>query len=349
MALLDTYLQNIRAKYPSLLDRDELRMTKFGLVDSAIAHTRSPQSILSADVKQKALTSQGRLMQIPVRKKGVVTITNTRSCTLGAYESNSALIDLTWTTLVAKISMVPAQYEKNEIGYIDDLAAKLLEVKEAMLGAIEDAIYAKLDADKSTFFNSTLVGTKYPLAGNTLQVAAADWQFFFNDLRAIQAADEFYPTEHYVDGSVNLMPIVEQYMNQGPGNAVNSNFQFGDKTFRFSNGVVDAPAKRATGFMMALGSIGFLTRLDIDSRNNSKSSDGMEWGSIVLDGMPFEIGYKYKSQCSDQSALNGSGMGHLTSTLYEQWEFSVDFALATPYNSDPVNKPNVIKKFELIP
>ncbi len=351
MALIDTYIQNARASYPSMLDRDELRLTRFGLVETAIAHTASPMSILSQDVKAKALLSQGVLLQIPVRKKGTVSITNVRSCVFAPYESSTDLIDLTWTTLVGNISMVPAQYLKNEVGYIADFAAKLVELKEGILGAMEDAIYAKLDADKSTFFNSTLVGVgaKYPLVGDTLQVAAANWQFFFNDLDAIQGADEFYPSEHYIDGSVNLMPTVNQFMNQGAGNATNSTFQFGNKAFRFSNGVVDGAGVRATGFMMSLGSIGLLTRVDVDARANSKSTKGVEWGTTMIPGVPFEVGFKYQSDCSNQSALNGTGMEHLTSTLYETWEFSVDFALVTPYNSDPLTKPSVIKKFEFIP
>ena len=351
MSLLETYLQDIRAKYPSMLDRDELRLIAFGLVDTAFAHTASPQSILSEDVKQKAKRSVGRLLAIPVITNNGITIGNTRSCTITDYENDSALVNVVFSTLTADITMVPAQYAKNEIAYIQDFARKIIDVKEGMLQVIEDAIFALLDANKTVVFASTLVGVgaKYPLVADTLQVAFADQEFFFNDIRAIQAAGEFRPALHFIDGSVNLMPTVEQFINQGKGNSTNQEFQFADKVFRFSNGVVDGAGVRSTGFFMPNGTIGIMTRVDLDAMNNSKSTNGTEWSTTVLDGMPFEIGVQFKSDCSDESALNTTGQEHLDATLKEFWQFSVDFALLTPFIDDPATEEGSIKKFEFLP
>jgi len=66
---------------------------------------------------------------------------------------------------------------------------------------------------------------------------------------------------------------------------------------------------------------------------------------IAREGFPFPVGVMYKSVCSDQSALNGSGMEHLTATMLESWQFSIDFGLVTPYQSDAA-RPSPIKKFE---
>jgi hypothetical protein len=99
---------------------------------------------------------------------------------------------------------------------------------------------------------------------------------------------------------------------------------------------------------MPIGTLGLLTRVDVDAQLQNKATDGTEWGTIQIDGIPFEIGYMYKSQCSDQSALNGTGLEHLKATMVEKWQFSVDYALVTPYNSDPATLSSAIKKVEFL-
>ena len=53
MSLAKTYLQNIRIKYPSNLDRDELRVTQTGLLEAVIQMTGSADSIVSPDLIEK--------------------------------------------------------------------------------------------------------------------------------------------------------------------------------------------------------------------------------------------------------------------------------------------------------
>lgn len=348
MSLLATYQQDIRGEFPNALDRDEWRVTKYGLVNSTIDQTEGIDSIVSPDLKAKAMVSEGRVVAIPVMKKGSLTVTNTRTCTIGDYENDSALVNLTWTTLVVDISMVSAQYRKNEISYLADLQKKLRLVKDALLSQIESAIFTKLDTDKSTIFNSSLAGTKYPLVGDTLQVASADHEYFFNDIGAIQNSDDFYNNTFNVLGSTNLMPYVNHYIHQGPQNDENLSYQFGDKNFAFSNSVVDGASKLATGFILPDGAIGMLTRVNADAQMGHSTGDGTSWSTERIDGIPFDIGVMYKSKCSDQSALNGSGLEHLEATKVENWQFSVDFGLLTSYNSDPVTIASAIKKFEFV-
>ena len=347
MSLLATYLQDIRVSHPNVLDRDEWRMTRFGLVNSAIEQTNSPMSIIDADLREKAMNSEGREIDIPVMKKGVLTVKNVRSCNIGTFENESEMVNVTWATYAVDISMVRAQYAKNEIAYQNDLVKKLVLVKEAILGEIETLVNAKLDTDKSQVYNSALIPAKYPLVGDALQVSLAQQEYFFNDLDTIQYADDFYG-EHYVLASTELMSDVNHYVNQGAGNDENLNYQFAGKTFRFSNSITNGAGVRATGYFMPIGSLGMLTRVDVTAMLGEKAGDGTEWGTIRIDGIPFDLGYIYKSQCSDQSSLNGTGLEHLTATHVEQWSFSVDVALVTPYNSDPATNASAIKKFEFL-
>ena len=351
MSLIATYLDDINAEYPSNLDRDELRVTEDGLLTAVLAMTTSMNSIVSPNVRSLAedARNQGRELDIPVRKKGNVTINNVRSCTIGGGQSETDNVRVVWKTVSADILMVPAQYAKNQIGYISDLAQKISEMVEAFKVEIENDLDTLMDANKSQVYNSTIVGTEYPLVGDALQVTTAQMDFFFGDISPINMADDFTQRVNKVIASHAVMRYVERYINQGGGNATNTNYQFAGKDYSFSNRVTNGAGKNATGYWMPDGSLGLLTRTDIDSAMGHTAGDGSEWSVESLPGMPFQVGVLYKSQCSDQSALETAGLEHLTATKIEHFQFSFDYATVAPYNSDIATNPSSIRKFEVIP
>lgn len=344
--LVETYLQDIRIQFPNNLDRDEWRFTRYGILTAAKEQTVHPLSIITEDLRQKAMESEGRSLEIPVMKKGNLTIKNQRSCTIGDYENESAMVEVTWATLVTDFSMMKAQHHKNEVSYLQDFNKKMLLVQNLFANAIENAIYTKLDTDKSGVYNSTLVGAglKYELVANTMQVEAVQQEYFFNDVDVIMNQDNFWSPDWLVLGSTPLMSPVRHYLNQGASNDERLDYQFGPYAFRFSNQVVDGAGKKATGFIMPYGSIGLLTRVNIDAKMGNKASDGTHWETAFLDTLGMEVGVMYKSKCDDKS--NISGLEHLEATMVENFQFSIDFALLTPYNSDSTTIAGAIKKFE---
>lgn len=351
MALLATYLQDIRAQYPSNNDRDQLRITRTGLLTSALDMTNSPSSIISPDLQEKAIASQGRNLDIPVMKKGTVTITNVRSCTISGGQSDSALVRVVWKTVVANILMVPGQYEKNQIKYDFDLAKKIREMVEAFKVEIETDLETALDANKSQVYNSAIVGGTYGFVGDAIQVLPTQLDFFFNDLAPINFADDFYNETIKVIGNHTVMPVVTKYINQGGGNSTNTNFQFSGMDFAFTNRIVNGGLPNnptATGYFMPDGSIALLTREDVDARMGHKAGT-TEWNIENLPELPFPVGVKYNSQCDDKSALEASGLAHLTATKVEHWQVSFDYGIIVPYNPDLATEASSIRKFEFIP
>lgn len=349
MSLISTFLQDIRVAYPSNLDRDELRRTQNGLLEAVIQMTNSGSSIISPDLVAKAKESQGLEMDVPVMKKGTVTISNVRSCTIAGGQSESALVRLVWKTITADIMMVPAQYEKNQVKYLFDLNKKLGDVVEAFKVEIEEDLDLTLDTAKTQVFNSTIPTVDYTVVGDAIQVPVAKQDYFFNDLDAINFADDFYNPEIIVIGSHSVMPVVSKWINQGSANSANTAFQFAGKNFMFSNRVTNGAGKKGTAYFMPDGSVGFVTRVDVDARMNSKATDGTEWSEESIPGLPFTVGIQYKSKCDDKSLLEASGLAHLKSTLVEHWQISVDYAILTPYNEDPATKASSIRKFEFVP
>jgi hypothetical protein len=348
MSLVKTVLQDLRANYPSNLDRDELRLTTFGLLTAVIAMTNSPSSIISQDLRQKAEASQGRTLEVPVLRKGAVTIGNARSCTFGAGETESDFIQVIWKTIAFDITMVPSNYANNEIAYQEDLAKKIREGVEALQIEIETDLDTAMDTNKSQVYNSTIVGDTYALVGNAIQVDNTTVDFFFNDFEAINFADDFYNPMIKVVANHRWMSVVTLLQNQKEMNDENTAYQFNGKDFTFSNRISNGAGVKATGYFMPDGSVGFLTRTSIDARLGHTTTDGFEWAVDTLPGLPFPVDIKYKSTCDDQSALQATGTAHLTSTKVEHWQIAVDYAILTPYNSDLATKPNAIRKFELV-
>lgn len=349
MSLIKTYLQDIRANHPSNNDRDELRVTRTGLLTAAMAMTTSQNSVISPDLIDKAVASQGRQLDVPVMQKGAVTIANTRSCTITGGQSESDMVTIVWKTLSTNILMVPSQYEKNMVKYQFDLTKKINEIVEAFKVEMETDLETALDTNKSQVYASSIVTDKYSVVADAIQVTAADLDFFFNDLEPINFADDFYDPTIYVVANHVVMPTVSKYINQGGGNATNTNFQFAGKNFTFTNRIPNAVGKNATGYFMPDGSIGVLTRTDVDARNNHSAGDGTMWFEDTLPGLPFPIGIQHKSKCDDQSALETAGLEHLKATMVEHTQISFDFAIVVPYNSDLATKASSIRKFEFVP
>lgn len=347
MSLAATYLQDIRAQYPSNLDRDHLRQTRHGLLTAVLAMTDAPGSIVSKDLKENAKTSQGLNLDIPVYRKGSVTIKAVRSCNIDCGQSGSDMVRVVWKTAVVDMCMVPSQYEKNEIGYTADLAQKIKERVEALKSFIEVDIDSALDTAKNQVYNSSLVTEKYAPVGNSLQVSDTQRPLFFNDVDTINFSDDFYDEDVYIVASPSMMSDVRQYLNQGDCDKLA--WQFNGKNFTFSNRLTNGAGVSSTGYFMPNGTIGLLTRVDVDARMRAKTTSGTEWFEDTLPGLPFTVGIQYKSDCSDQSTLEAAGLEHLKATKIEHWQVSFDYAIVLPYNPDLATESGAIRKFEFLP
>lgn len=347
MSLLETYRQEIRAKIPQPLDRDEWRFTRYGLLTSVREMTNSPMSIIGADLKQKAQNSEGTALDVEVYKLGgdTVEVKSTRSCIIGDLTNTTKKVRVVWQTLVADIHMQKAEYAKNDVSYLEDLNRKIIRVENAFGMALEQIIDTTLNAKSSAVYNSPLVGDEYPLGGGALLVAKTKQPTFFNDLDAIMQGDDFYG-QYKVVGNTSLLPSVRHYINQGGGNSENLQYQFGTFDYRFSNHLSQGGNAKATGYVMPDGTIGLLTRLPIDALQGNKTTRGTEWSTTFFESIGQEVGVQYYSECADLSGIEG--LEHLEASTVERWQFSVDVAILTPYNSDADTLAGAIKKFEFV-
>lgn len=349
--LINTYRQEIRTQYPSLLDKNEWRYTRYGALEYFKKSSADPMSIVTPDLLQKVENSQGTAVKIPVLEPGTVSIGNTRNCTFSGVDNESKLVEVTFVTITANLDMVPGAYAKNDIGYLTDFQKKLTNVDHAMAKYVDTLCTTKFNTEKSQVMNSAFigVGAKYgALVGDSIQVDSTQREYFFNDLDSIMAEDDFYGPQYDIVGTTSLMPSVSKLSNQGQGNAENSAFQFQGKEFTYTNHIANGAGVLATGYAMERGNLGVFNRNHVDSLAGRTTTTGKEWGLTRLDQLGMEVGVTYFSDCEDKSALYGSGMAHLTATTVERWQFHTDIAIIGAYNADATTQAGPVHKFEFL-
>lgn len=349
MSLEKTLLQKLRVAYPNGLDSFNNRTTQAGLLQAFLQSTNSPSSIISQDFREKASNSMGRILEVPVMKKGNVTLKNQRTCEVECTNGESDLLEITWKTLVADVCMKPAVHFVNQVSYEAELNRQITEVVEKFLVTIEEDITTALDLNVSQVYNSPIVNNKYSLVGNAIQVPTALQDYFFGDIDAINYADDYNQNMKKVIANHSLMPYVNQFMNQGLSNAENKAWQFANIDYSFSNRIVNGGSALATGYFMPNGAVGFLTRTDYDAKARHIATDGTRWFQDRLSGLPWNIGVKFNSKCDDITALQANGLNWASATMVEHWQFSFDYTIVMPYNEDIATRPNPIRKFEFVP
>ena len=90
MSLLATRLQNWRIADPRF-SKNTLRASRYGALDLFVRQTEAPDSIITPELRAKALGSMGNTLQIPVFDKDTVTVATSRTCVVADNESTSEI------------------------------------------------------------------------------------------------------------------------------------------------------------------------------------------------------------------------------------------------------------------
>ena len=335
LTVLDAY----RLPYvQSNLDRHEHRMSQYGVFE--LFKTDTPNLIPAATL-EKAKQAQTHPVTIPVIKTKDYSIRTTRSCAVVTNSNESAFVTLVFGTMVWDFHMVPSQYGNNYIGMQEDFNRKMNDTQRSVLAALDLACYAKLNADKSQV--NKAAGKPYAFTGNTIIFPAADEKIVLNELTSIMYQNDFSGRFNLI-ATPRMQSLVNLLKNQGIGNAQNLAFQFGDFDLGFSNRVSLSDNARDTFFVMPKGAAGIVTWIDPSARMGEVAGN-TTWTVENLPELGFEVGLKTQTGCNDNSAEAGAGFEASNRIHYQ---FSMDYALVTPYNSDPANIPGAIYKADIL-
>lgn len=342
MSLIATRVQNWRIANPSF-DKNMTRPQEYGALDFFVEQTNSANSMLSPELRNRALQSMGTTVQIPVINFDEnVTVSNVRSCVIADNENTSALYTVTFATFAVGFTMVPAAYMNNDISYNHDWTRKIEKITRALSNSLDEGAIAALEANKTQVFKDLLY---YTQTANEVQVPWDLRNEVLSDSNTMMRAND-YPGLLHVIGNAGIDSMIRKLAQHGIYNDVNKRMEYENKVIHYTNNIVNEAGKFASAFIVEDGNVGVLTRVDREAARGASANDH-EWDVVRLPYIDLPIGSHYYTSVGDQSAIAGAATEDLTCAIKEHFGFSVDVAFIVAYNSNPATIANPIMKLEI--
>lgn len=342
MSLVATRLQNWRVENPQF-DRNMTRPCEYGALDFFVEQTDAANSIISPNLRERALASIGNTVQIPViNYDSNVSVSNVRSCVIADNENTSALYTVVWATYAVGFTMVPAAYMNNEISYEHDFNRKMEKVCRALANSLDQGAVAALEANKTQVYKDKL---QYTVTGNVVEVPTQMATEILGDINPLMRAN-CYPEMIHIVGNAGVDSLVRKLAQHGVYNDVNKRMEYDNKVLHYTNNVTNEAGKNGTFFAVADGNVGVLTRVDREALRRTRANDH-EWDIVRLPYIDLPVGSHYYTSVGDQSGIAGDATTDLTCAVKEYFGFSVDVAFIVAYNSDAATIANPIIKAEI--
>lgn len=342
MSLVLTRIQNTLAQ--SNVDKYEYRASRYGALNAFMVQSDDPTGILTPELKQKARTSIGTVLQTPVIDYDAdITIGNTRTLTIQDSENTSRFIDITFATYAWGFTITPAMYMNNEIDIQRDFNTKMMKYIYKFAQKLDEAAIAALAANKTQVMKNKLL---YDFSTNAINAKWSERENVFGDLEVMMGANDYYGQLHIV-GDPGVESIMRKLQQHGLYNDVNKQNEFGNKIVHLTNNLAAAEGKYAQGYAVNAGSLGMLLRFERDCLLGTVSGDGHEWGIATLPLLNMPVGTYFYDSVGDYSAIAGDATKDMVRTRKEHYGFAVDVAFVTAYNSAPTTNPSPILAFNV--
>lgn len=331
MAYAATVLDEFRLSYEnSNLDAYTHRMGNYGAYATYLKDT--PNLIPGYQEFVAGRASAARTASIPIFNRQTISTAAVRACTAKTTQATSAYVTPSWTTVEAGFMMVPAEHQGNYMSYQATFNQQAKSVERAFLSDADTDAVTDLIASLNAYI--TAEDNPFTVTANYLQVPLAYHDTFFSELKAIMLADDIKEENVNVIGSPRLKALVADYSNQGSANSTNLQYQYAGFNFAWSGAATISTAYHSTAYAAPVGSLAYLSWVDIDSRMNHTSGDGKEWYVQELPLLGHSVGVLFQSSCADKSSL----LTGLQATLAESYSFSFDRAFVTA--ADAIATPN---------
>lgn len=342
MSLVLTRIQNIRAN--SNFDKFEYRPSRYGALNAFMVQSEDPTGILTEELKQKARTSIGNVLETPVINYDAdITIGSTRTLEITDSENTSKMVQITFATYAWGFTIAPAMYMNNEIGIQKDFETKMMKYIYAFAKKLDEAALAQLAASKTQILKNKLL---YDFSSNAINAKWAERENVFGDLEVMMGANDFYGQLHIV-GDPGVESIMRKLQQHGLYNDVNKQNEFGTKIVHLTNNIAANSGKYAQGYAVNAGSLGMLTRFERDCLLGTVSGDGHEWGIATLPLLNMPVGTYFYDSVGDYNAIAGAATADMTRTRKEHYGFAVDVAFLAAYNSSPTKLASPILSFNI--
>jgi hypothetical protein len=342
MSLIATRMQDWRIRNPRL-DKNMTRPQEYGALDFFVQQTNSPNSILSPELRQRALGSMGNTIKLPVIDfDGDVSVSNVRTCLINDAENTSHLYQVIWSTLAVGFTMVPSLYMNNDVDYDWDFSRKLEKISRALANALDQGAIAALEAHKTQVFQDLLV---YQQSGNSVQVPWNARNEILADMNTIMRANE-YPGQIHVIGNAGVDSMIRKMAEHGLYNDENKQLEYAGKIIHFTNNLVNEASMFGSMFVVEDGNVGVLTRVDREAFRRARYA-GHEWDIVTMPFIDLPVGAHYYTSVGDFSNITGDASADMTCVGKEFFGFSLDVAFLVAYNTDETTIANPIVKAEI--
>lgn len=342
MSLVQTRIQNIRAN--SNIDKFEYRPSRWGALNAFMVQSNDPTGILTDEIKEKARTSIGNILETPVIDyDGGITIGDTRTLEIADSENTSKMIQITFTTLSWGFTIAPAMYMNNEIKIQKDFETKMMKYIYKVAEKLDEMALAALAANKTKVLKNSLL---YDFSSGAVAAKWTERENIWTDLEVMQAANDFYGQMHIV-GDAGVDSIMKKIAQKGLYNSVNKQNEFAGKVVHLTNHLAKAEGKFAQGYAVNQGSLGMLTRFERDCLLGTVSGDGHEWGISTLPLLGLPVGTYFYDSVGNFSGIAGAATADMVRTRKEHYGFAFDVAFITSYNSDPDTLAGPILAFDV--
>lgn len=342
MSLVQTRIQNTLAQ--SNIDKYEYRASRYGALNAFMVQSNDPTGILTPELKEKARTSVGTVLQTPVIDYDAdITISNTRTLTIQDSENTSKFVDITFATYAWGFTIAPAMYMNNEIDIQRDFNTKMMKYIYKFAQKLDEAALAVLAANKTQVAKNKLL---YDFSTNAINAKWSERENVFGDLEVMMGANDFYGQLHLI-GDPGVESIMRKLQQHGLYNDVNKQNEFGNKIVHLTNNLASAEGKYAQGYAVNAGSLGMLLRFERDCLLGTVSGDGHEWGIVTLPLLNMPVGTYFYDSVGDFSGIAEDATEDMVRTRKEHYGFAVDVAFITAYNSAPATNPSPILAFNV--
>lgn len=290
-----------------------------------------PQGIISQELLEKAASAVGRSVEVPVFDSETVTIGSTRTAVIADSENTSQLYTVSFTTYAWGFTIIPSLFMNNEMSIQDDFNRKFEKYLFQFAADVDNQCISALSAAKSQVFANTLI---YTNTANTLVAANADKDRILGHLTAIMNANDYYGPEFRILANSGLQAQIMDMAEHGKFNDQDKTIQWQDKTFHYSNRLLDSVGHESSGYCVNPGSLGMLFRHEREALLGTILPDGHEWQRDMLPmvGIPIDTYFYYG--VGDYSAIAGASSADMTRVAKEHHGFAIEIATVTAYNTD---------------
>lgn len=312
----------------------EFRLKKYGAMNLFLDAARR-NALVDADVRRKAVGSTGNTIKIKVMKdKAGASVGTERSCTPVNNRTDSDLVLLEWTSITDGFTMVPNEYDTNDIGYQLHWEKNMASMIRRIAEKIDQLCIANLEAHKTAVLENDL---GYAATAGVVNAKWDERMYLFNDLGVMLDAMNHSGYNRIVN-SVAIESILGELGLHGTQNDVNFAKELLGKEFYTTN-QLNETGKFGAMYAVAGNQVDILSRVSRAEYHGNKAANH-EFGTITLPLMGgLTFGTHFIESVGDVSGI--TGYADQNCDVKHEYGFAIDLAFVNAYQTD--NKKGIVK------